>query len=329
MVDNDPTVPSEAIRNGVRRLPIRARCAGHRDRIVPCGEGADGRGPEMPETRFVELSGASFNTIYPNDFGYWELVNELVQEEPPGAGDPELLGLLASIGIVRGKPFKPDERMRRILEEAVVVGNATARTVTFAARPEEGFAFYPDSAWESALFVGGYEFLDPPPEITAEGPVAAPSDGARKLDPRTNFFYMATGITPAMCMRLTGFGSQYIYAMRDSEGAYLDGGRTYRLTLPPDIPESRFWSVILYDRQTRSMLQTDQHLPRLGSQSGTVETNSDGSTDIYFGPTAPGGKANNWLQTIPGRGWWPILRLYNPLQPFFDKTWRPSEIEPI
>ena len=141
--------------------------------------------------------------------------------------------------------------------------------------------------------------------------------GARKLDSRTNFFYMATGATPAMCMRLTGIGSQYIYAMSDSDGNYLDGGRDYRLTLPADIPESRFWSVILYDRQTR-----------LGSQSGTVETNPDGTTDLYFGHTAPEGKANNWLQTIPGKGWWPILRLYSPLQPFFDKTWRPIEIEP-
>jgi hypothetical protein len=88
---------------------------------------------------------------------------------------------------------------------------------------------------------------------------------------------MATGTTPAMCMRLTGIGSQYIYAMRDSEGTFFDLGRGYRLTLPADIPEFRFWSVILYDRQTGSMLQTDQHLPRLGSQSGTVETNPDGA----------------------------------------------------
>ena len=329
MVDNDPTVPVEAMRNGVRLSPYVPGAQGTAIGTFLAGKAPPlAAAPELPETRFVELSGESFNTIYPNDFGYWEIVNELVQQEPPGAGDPELLGLLAAVGIVHGKPFEPDARMRKILEEAVVVGNATARTVTFAARPEEGFAFYPESAWESALFVGGYEFLDPPPEITAEGPVAAPSDGARKLSSRTNFFYMATGITPAMCMRLTGIGSQYIYAMRDSEGEYLDGSRNYRLTLPPDIPESRFWSVILYDRQTRSMLQTDQHLPRLGSQSGTVETNPDGSTDIYFGPTAPSGKESNWLQTVPGKGWWTILRLYNPLQPFFDKTWRPSEIEP-
>jgi hypothetical protein len=329
MVDNDPTVPVEAMRNGIRLSPYVPGAQGTSIGTFLAGKAPLAAAPELPETRFVELSGATFNTIYPNDFGYWEIVNELVQQEPPEAGDPELLGLLAAIGIVHGKPFEPDERMRRILEEAVVVGNATARTVTFAARPEEGFAFYTNSAWESALFVGGYEFLDPPPQITPDGPVAAPSDGARKLSSRTNFFYMATGITPAMCMRLTGIGSQYIYAMRDSEGEYLDGGRNYRLTLPPDIPESRFWSVMLYDRQTRSMLQTDQHLPRLGSQSGTVETNPDGSTDIYFGPTAPSGKESNWLQTVPGKGWWTILRLYNPLQPFFDKSWRPSEIEPV
>ena len=215
-----------------------------------------GAASEVPETRFVESSGKSFNTIYPNDFGFWELVHELVQQEPPGAADPDLLGLLASVGIVHGKPFEPDTRMRKILEDAVAVGNATARTITFAPRPEEGFDFYPNSQWQSALFVGGYQFLDPPPQITADGPVFAPSDGARKLSARTNFLYMATGITPAMCMRLTGIGSQYIYAMRDSEGEYFDGGRNYRFTLPPDIPESRFWSVILYDRQTRSMLQT-------------------------------------------------------------------------
>ena len=329
MIDNDPTVPAEVIRTGFRVSPYVPGAQGTAVGTFLAGNAPLGSVAPAPETRFVEATGKSFNTVYPNDFGFWELVNELVQQEPPGASDPDLLGLLASVGIVHGKPFEPDARMRKILEEAVEVGNATARTVTFAARPEEGFAVYPGSAWESALFVGGYEFLDPPPQITAEGVVAAATDGARKLSSRTNFFYMATGITPAMCMRLTGIGSQYIYAMRDSRGEYFDGARNYRLTLPPDIPESRFWSVILYDRQTRSMLQTDQHLPRIGSQSGTVETKPDGSTDIYFGPTAPGGKESNWLQTIPGKGWWTILRLYNPLQPFFDKTWRPSEIEEV
>ena len=179
------------------------------------------------------------------------------------------------------------------------------------------------------LFTGGYEFLDPPPQLTADGAVPAPSDGARKLNARTAFFYPYTGITPAMCMRVPGIGSQYLVAMRDGRGEFLDGGRSYRLTLPPGVPESRFWSVLLYDNQTRSMLQTDQPRPDLGSQSGTVTTNPDGSTDIYFGPTAPDGKTSNWLQTVPGKDFFAILRFYNPLPSFFDKTWRPSEIEPL
>jgi hypothetical protein len=330
LIDNDPAVPLETIRNGLRVSPYVPGAQGTAVASYLAGHSPIGAAKPVPKAHFVETSGVEVNTIFAGDYGFWETIDELVQDEPPEAGDPELLGLLASVGIVHGKRFAPDERMRKILEEAAVVGNATARTVTFAARPEEGFTFYPGSEWQSALFVGGYEFLDPPPQITKDGPVpAGPSDGARKLGSRTNFFYMATGVTPAMCMRLTGIGSQYIYAMRGGDGNYLDGGRNYRLTLPADIPESRFWSVMLYDRQTRSMLQTDQPHPSLGSQSGTVATNEDGTTDIYFGPVAPEGKEKNWLQTVPGKGWWTVLRLYNPLQPFFDKTWRPSEIEAV
>ena len=329
MVDNDPRVPVEAIRNGLHLSPYVPGAEGTAVSTFLAGDAPMAAAPKMPETRLVELTGASFNTIYPSDFGYWEIVNELVQQEPPSAGDPDLLGLLAAVGIVHGQPFKPDERKRKVLEDAVVVGNATARTVAFSPRAEEGVPYYPGSAWFNRLFEGGYEFVDPPPEITADGPVAAPSDGARKLNARTWFFYIATGITPAMCMRLTGIGSQYLCATRGSDGKYLDGSRNYRLTLPPNVPESRFWSVMLYDNQTRSMLQTDQPKPDLGSQSGTVEANPDGSTDVYFGPTAPDGKTNNWLQTVPGKGYFAILRLYSPEAAFFDKTWRPSEIEPI
>jgi hypothetical protein len=328
MVDNDPRVPVEAIRSGFRISPYQPGAQGTAVATFLAGAAPLGAGSAVPETRFAEGSGTSFNTIPPNDFSYWEAINAVVQQEPAGAGDPETLGLLAAVGIVKGKPFKPDERMRKILHDAVTVGNATARTISFAPRPEEGFAYYPGSAWFNMLFTGGYEFLDPPPQITADGAVPSPGDGARKLNSRIAFFYPYTGITPAMCMRLTGIGSQYLMVMRDSGGEFLDGARGYRLTLPPGIPESRFWSVMAYDNQTRSMLQTGQPKPDVGSQSGTVETNPDGSTDVYFGPTAPDGKQSNWIQTIPGKGFFAILRLYNPLPPFFDKTWRPSEIEP-
>lgn len=329
MIDNDPTVPADAFRAGLRIHPYTAGGIGSSVASFLGGGPSIAPISAVPETRFVEGSGVAFNTIPPNDFSFWETVNELIQDEPVGSGEPELLGLLASIGIVRGRPFDPDERMRRVLQEAVDVGNATARTVAFAPRDEEGFAFYPDSAWINMIFVGGYEFLDPPPDITAQGVVPRPSDGARKLNARTAFFYPYTGITPAMCMRLTGIGSQYIMAMRDANGEFLDGSRTYRLTLPPDIPQARFWSVVLYDSQTRSMLQTPQRMPDVSSQSGTVTTNADGATEIIIGPDAPAEASANWLQTDPDKGFFAILRLYSPLPSFFDKTWRPSEIERV
>ena len=329
MIDNDPRPAVEAIRNGLRISKYVPGAQGTAIAAFLAGKAPLAPLPEIPGTHFVEGTGVPVNTVPSNDFSYWETVNSLVQQEPARAGDPEIMGLLAAIGIVKGKPFKPDGRMHKILEDAVAVGNATARTISFAPRPEEGFAYYPGSAWLNPLFTGGYDFLDPPPQITAKGPVPSPGDGARKLNARIAWFYPYTGITPAMCMRLPGIGSQYLVAMRDGDGEFLDGGTSYRLTLPPGIPQSRFWSVMVYDRQTRSMLQTGQPKPDLGSQSGTVKTSPDGSTDIYFGPTAPDGRASNWLQTVPGKGFFVILRLYNPLQPFFDKTWRPGEIQTI
>ena len=135
-----------------------------------------------------------------------------------------------------------------------------------------------------------------------------------------------------MIMRLTNVGSQYLMAFHDAGKNDFDGAKTYKVTLPAGIPEGRFWSLTVYDNQTRSMLQTPQRYPRAGSQSyptPAAVANADGSTTIYFGPEAPAGNESNWIQTVPGKGWFTILRLYSPLQPFFEKTWRPGEIEAI
>ncbi len=237
----------------------------------------------VPETRFIEGSGTSFNTIPPNDFGYWETINGLVQQEPPGAGDPETLGLLASVGIVHGKPFTPGERMRKILQDAVVVGNATARTVSFAPRPEEGFAYYPGSAWFNMLFAGGYEFLDPPPQITADGAVAVPGDGARKLNARTAFFYPYTGITPAMCMRLPrARGPQ-------RRGTQLD----------PDRPRQRLLRDPAALQPTPAVLRQDLAAQR--NRTG-LRTNRNTPRQLPAGPhtqRTPGHQRHSWI-TGPG-----------------------------
>ena len=183
------------------------------------------------------------------------------------------------------------------------------------------------------LWAGGYTFETPPPLVTADGIKPFPATGVRKLHSRTSFLYAATGVTPAMCMRLTGIGSQYLMTVKDADGNSLDGAQTYQVTLPPDIPAARFWSITLYDNQTRSMLETPQRFPRAGSQSYPTPAAPRTTTarrPLTFGPEQPSDSPEgNWIQTTEGKGWFPILRLYSPLEPFFDKTWRPSEIEPL
>ena len=153
--------------------------------------------------------------------------------------------------------------------------------------------------------------------------------GGRNLDARTQFFYFATVNTPAMTWKLIGKGSQYAWGILDSSGDILDGSKTYKLNLPKDAPAKNFISIVLYDPQTRSQLQTDQPFPSYNSEKGKgkVQVNEDGSVDLYMGPKAPAGKESNWLQTVPKKGWFCILRLYSPTEPWFEKTWRPSEIE--
>ena len=292
-----------------------------------------GKMAEPKAPRMVDVSGISINTLPPADFGHFEYVNALVQSEPASALDPEIAGQLAAIGIVKGKPFKPDAKTRAILEKSVQVANAASRTAASGAMPNYGFRYYGEkSAWWNPLFDGGYQFMTPPPEIAADGAVKPyPSDGARKLAARTSFFYLATGITPAMVMRLTNIGSQYIVASVDADGNPLDGAKTYKLVLPRNPPHARFWSTTVYDNQTRSIIQTDQRYPRAGSQSypsPAAEAAGNGTITLYFGPDKPNGVAEgNFVKTIPGRGWFQILRFYSPTKPFFDKSWQPGEVE--
>jgi hypothetical protein len=147
------------------------------------------------------------------------------------------------------------------------------------------------------------------------------------LDAAAFFYFYATGVTPAMEAKMVGQGSQYAVGIVDSKGKALDGGKHYRLRVEPNMPVKDFWSAIVYENQTRSMLQTDQDFPQVSSLDEGLITNADGSVDVYFGPTAPAGKENNWIQTLPGKGWNMLFRLYGPLEPWFDKTWKLNEIE--
>lgn len=327
---SDPKPAVETIRAYTRVYPYEPGGLGTSIAEFLAGNAQLRRITEPPPTVFHEGSGKVMNTIPPNDWSYFELLNEVVQEEPAGSLDPELMGPIAALGIIKGKPFKPDARMKKIMSEALALANASARTAFLSPR-DPSWYYYPKSAWFNYLFVTGYEFETPIPEITKEGVKPFPPTGYRTMDARTNFFYGVTGITPAMAMRLTGIGSQYLFALVDADKHYFDGAKTYRVTLPKGIPAANFWSLTVYDTMTRSMLDTPQRYPRAGNQSypsPAAEANANGSTTVWFAPTQPDGvKRGNWIQTDPKKSWFTILRLYSPLAPFFDKSWRAGEIE--
>lgn len=262
-----------------------------------------------PAMKFVNISPEPFVTVGPGDYQFWDLLNGVVQSEPPSTADTVTLGFFASIGIEHGKPFAPDARMKEILTEAAAVGDATARALTYRMRDKDAY-YYEGSAWRTA-YLGGYSFE---------------RNGIKLLDSSAQFFFYATGTTPAMEAKMVGSGSQYALGFVDAEGRPLDGGRTYRLHVAANVPVNNFWSVIAYDNQTRSFLQTDQTWPSVTSKDKDFSANDDGSVDVYFGPERPAG-ARNYIQTLPAKGWNAIFRLYGPLEPWFDKTWRLSEFE--
>ena len=272
-----------------------------------------------PIMEFISGSGVSFNTIHANNYLFYEHLNEWIQQEHIDMLDTETRGLFASIGIEKGKPFRPDKRMKKILTDAVAIANAAARSIVWHPRTDgtmKGIKVYPgtDSAWLMA-WVDKNVFFNG-------------KDGkTMNSDARVMFHYPYTAVTPAMAVTKAGAGSDYGLAYVDSKKMPFDGSKTYKLNIPANPPAKDFWALTMYDNQTRSMLQTSQAFPTVGSQTEGLKQNEDGSYDIYFAPKPPKGFENNWLETVPGKGWFVGLRLYGPLEPWIEKTWRPGEIE--
>ncbi len=295
LVDGKPDAATAMFKQGLKVYPLA-------------------KAEQPPEMQFISGTNQAFNTIHANTYEFYEELWEVLQKEPIGFLDPELRGLAASIGIRKGAPFEPDDRMKKTLVEAVAVGNATARAISL--RPRDPRAFlYKNSSWYTGFVGGDYRWL-------IDG-----GNGGRDMDARTLFFYSATVNTPAMAAKMIGKGSQYAFNTSDKEGNVLDGSKTYKLNIPKDVPAKDFWSIVVYDPQTRSQLQTTQDFPSKNNKKSDLDINDDGSVDLYFGPTAPKGNEKNWIQTVPDKGWFVLLRLYGPLDPWFDKTWKPGEFE--
>ena len=225
MEKDDPRPTAELVKKVTKIYPYEAGSQGTSIAEFLGGKSKLTKLVPPPPTVFHEGSGKVMNTIPPNDFSYYEMLNDVAQQEPATALDPELMGPLAAIGIIKGKPFAPDARMKKILTQALAVANATSRSLLVNPRAAEWYR-YPGSAWSNFLFTSGSEFETPIPMITREGVKRFPPTGYRMLDARSAFFYGVTGITPAMAMRLPGIGSQYRFAMLDSNKEYFDGGKT-------------------------------------------------------------------------------------------------------
>ncbi|MGD1836596.1 MAG: DUF1214 domain-containing protein [Nitrososphaeraceae archaeon] len=156
------------------------------------------------------------------------------------------------------------------------------------------------------------------------------NSGITQIEPRLSYFYQAITTSDGMVKENIGSGSKYIMNYRDSNGNWLTGSNTYKLNVPPNVPVERFWSVVLYDSETRSLIQNDLQ-PHPGISSVNIENltrNDDGSYDLYFGPDLPvEGYENNWVKTNEGEGFFTIFRFYSPTNPFYDKSWQLPNIE--
>jgi hypothetical protein len=264
-----------------------------------------------PPEQVVPAGDRKWSQMPPRGMAYWERLAEILQQEAVQERDGFIMAELRFLGIEKGKPFQPDERQERILTEGALVGEAMAKANTSDKRVEQ--PFWPDTRWKHALVVS----------------VDQHAQGFEQLDERAAWFYEAVSVSKAMLTETPGVGQRYIAAYQDKDGHWLDTAKSYRLHVPPNAPAKRFWSVTVYDEDTRQLHVSPTKKPDLSSRNDIV-TNADGSVDVYFGPTPPPKRfEKNWIQTAPGKGWFAYFRFYGPTEAFFDKSWTLPDIEKV
>jgi hypothetical protein len=264
-----------------------------------------------PKMKFPNLSGVLVPGDFPRDFEYFQRLADFINYETVSREDFAMRGMLAGIGIIKGQPFKPDARMKEIFDTAAKVAFRIARAHDYEYYPKN--KIYPDRMWES---------------VTIGGTPVFEADTYRDLDAQMVMFHKAYSTSKSMFIAMPGKGSQYMMGVRDADGNFLTGENTYRLHMPPNVPAANYWSVVLYDADTRGLLNNGQPFPSIASNQ-KMTVNEDGSTDMYFGPEAPKDANANWIKTVPGRGWFSAMRFYSPTQAFFDQSWKPGNIERV
>lgn len=265
-----------------------------------------------PATRVLSVGAGTSYANAPRGFAYWERLSRWVNEEPVQERDRIMMGMLRSLGIEKGKPFQPDARMKKLLTDATLVGEAMAKVNDYEKRAMP-LAHYADgSQWEFALC------LDPSQEALHY----------TELDERAAWFYEATATSKGMVTKTPGVGSIYLSTYKDKDGNWLDGANTYRLHVLPNPPVTQFWSITLYDVSTRTLIDNKTEITDRSSRQDLTK-NVDGSVDLYFGPKAPKGFDKNWVSTVAGKAWFPYFRLYGPTEAHFDGKWVLPDIEKV
>jgi hypothetical protein len=245
-------------------------------------------------------------------FAYWEALKRALDLDPPSPSLYNAYGMLADLGLRRDRPFDPDPDLEAVLVEAAERANEQLVVAAFADDAPERLV-WPDRRWEWVVY--------------SEGDDGYYEQDFLHLSVRERWFYQATLETSKMFMHAEGAGSIYWLANLDADGDALDGGKDYTLTVPAPVPVAQFWSVTLYDLDTRSEINTDQFKPVLTSLRDHLEPD-DGTITLRFGPTRPDDADLPWLQTNPGSQWFAYFRLYGPGHAAFDGTWKPADFTP-
>jgi hypothetical protein len=275
--------------------------------------------------QFPDASGVPVDMLPIRDGNAFDELKKLVESEGSSLADADSLGMLASIGIAKGRPFEPDAKTRAILDHAAKTAYKMSRVIGFEEMVGgRSLRIYPDRRWINPMADATPENLGGPFDLSWR----RVAGGYLDLDARIWFFTNYYSVSPGMLSQTPGRGAKYMIAFVDGSGANLSGGSSYRLRLPRDIPAANFWSVTLYEAENGSGLANGRPFPSLGSRD-TPAMNADGSTDLYLGPTVPAGEAGNWLATVPGKGYFVVLRLYGPTEAAIDKSWKPGDIEKV
>jgi hypothetical protein len=264
-----------------------------------------------PQMEILDAGTKPWSGLPPRGMEYWGRVDDVIQREPVEPRDIFFHAMLRPLGLEKGKPFKPDARQTTILTDAALVGEAMAKANSADRRFADG-RYRSDAHWDFPL------------RLDADDPDAF----WNLLDERASWFYEAVGAGAAMAPKRPGPSSAYLSAYKDKAGEWLDGGTLYRLRVPADPPIKLFWSVTVYDVDTRALIQNEQKIADRSSRMD-LRKNADGSVYIYCGPTAPAGFEKNWIPTVAGRNWFAYFRFYQPTQPYFDRSWPLSDFEQV